>query len=188
MGQKFNDAMALARKQSRFASLARRLMEKHQDALISAIKIEHQQRTSGRISEKRLRSAGHPFARNKFRAGFTRQALQADGPRKNRYRQSSKGASPAAIFPKLPINRQTGKLQQAINSAKIRETQNERRYFVGFRDSVAPYWKYVLARGGTRHMVPRGYVQEHNKRAKQLSLRSVNAFRKDSYQLYVRLR
>jgi hypothetical protein len=54
--------------------------------------------------------------------------------------------------PKLPINRQTGRLQQSLRITKV--SGGIQSYRLEF---MAPHAKYVLAQRGTRKMVARGF-------------------------------
>lgn len=98
--------------------------------------------TSGTTSTKTLRKMGHPFGR-------IRTTLPGKGRMRGR-------------LPLLPINRQTGRLQRGL---RIVEQQKQTMQTIDIR-SRAPYTKYILALGGTRRMVARGYKPEVERRWK----------------------
>lgn len=85
--------------------------------------------TSGTVSSATLAEMGHPFGRN---------------PAKGRRKGSMRGN-----LPRLPINRQTGALQKSL---RIIPTPS------GWRlQFTAPHSPFILAPGGTRKMVARGF-------------------------------
>lgn len=111
--------------------------------------------TAGSITTAELRAAGHPFARRKLsRRGFLRERV---GRGQRLVSRHSFGQS----FPLLPINRQSGKLQRSLSVRVNRATATEQD--IAFH-ATAPYAKYILAPGGTRLMVARGFRQEMNRR------------------------
>lgn len=114
---------------------------------------------SGSLSTQTLAQMGHPFARQHFT------------PRRKKFsaRAAKRGVLPA---PLTPINRQSGRLYRAV---RVIKTANGSA--VIFDDSVAPYWRYVLAPAGTKNTIGRGFQQALAARMKTLG---VGDSRKDS--------
>ena len=97
--------------------------------------------TGGKVTRRELRRMGHPFAKTGTRG---RQRRRLD---------------------RLPINRQTGRLQKSIRQRRL-GFGAETRWEIGFDRSKAGRSLYVLSRGGTKRMVPRGFEAEIAKRGK----------------------
>jgi hypothetical protein len=110
------------------------------------------QLTSGAITTKQLAEADHPFARRnrsasgRLRRGSTREIREA--------------RRAVGRFPKLPINRQTGALQRAIRIQSRQAGEGVWRLYIDVNHPHAA----VLSPQGTRHMIPRGFVEELQRR------------------------
>jgi hypothetical protein len=85
-----------------------------------------QEMTSGTISTRQLREMGHPFSRRR----------------------------PQPSVAKLPINRQSGELSNAIRLVR-RVRANGEEIFLSVNSPHA----VVLGKRGTQRMVPRGFVE-----------------------------
>lgn len=102
--------------------------------------------TSGTISTAQLRRMGHPFSRRR----------------------------PNHRVPKLPINRQTGALKNALRVVRRVNGETEQIYLKANHPHAV-----VLLKGGTSKMIDRGFVQEFNKRTQGILRRHVlKVFRK----------
>jgi hypothetical protein len=102
--------------------------------------------TSGTVSTRELRRMGHPFSRRR----------------------------PQASVPKLPINKQSGNLQDAIRIVRRVRGDGEEIYL-----QVNSPHAMVLAKGGTSRMVPRGFFEAFAKRTQGILRTNVQkAFRK----------
>lgn len=182
----FDNAMALAAKQARWAGIAGKIARRHHTGFAHDIRGLKDKLTGGKISAATLRKAGHPFARRRRRGNFDRQVLQNPGARRRNYRQSTNVRTKAvSVFPKLPINRQTGKLRQSLRFIQVERTLGGQKYYIGHK---AKHAAYVLSRKGTRNMVPRGYEQEHLQQARRLERDMLNRLRPELYRTWVRLR
>lgn len=137
----FNDPKALAASQARrFAQVRRSMTVMHADMVQDMAK------------EAETLTSGHPFSRRRARSrGGIRKALASAG------------------IAKLPINRQTGRLQRSLRV--MRDGEGWRIQF------VAPHAKFVLAPGGTRKMVARGFWPEMRKRFKPRNRRLIYEMR-----------
>lgn len=126
--------------------------------VVHAWKIEHkkmagdlgrdmQDMVSGSVKTKELRRRGHPFGRRKGRISLK---LYRNTGRKQTWRAGPKSRVPT---PLLPINLQSGRLRRSFRI--IPQTgigvQSFRLQF------TARHSKFVLAQGGTKKMVARGY-------------------------------
>jgi len=102
--------------------------------------------TSGTISTEELRRLDHPFSRRR----------------------------PNARIPKLPINKQTGALQDALRI--VRQVKgNSVQLFLRVNHPHA----IVLNKDGTSRMVPRGFIEAFAKRTRGILQNAVRrAFRK----------
>lgn len=106
---------------------------------------------SGNISSKELAERGHPFAKRHF----TKRG-------KYKKRSITQGVVPTD---KLPINKQSGMLLRALKVT----TTPDGSFDVYFDNTVAPYWRFVLAEEGTATMQPRGFFAEYRRKLKQVS-------------------
>lgn len=107
--------------------------------------------TSGRISTRTLRAMGHPYGRRSgsYSDVTSRRAVLG--------RQRTVKGSRMRL-PGLPINRQSGKLQQAIKLNRRGGTGKvSQSYVLQVLRNIAPYAKYVLSLGGTVKMVTRPF-------------------------------
>lgn len=111
--------------------------------------------TSGTTKQSELNAKGNPFGR-----GFTNPR----GGRRGRVRP-------------LPINRQTGRLQESIYRRKTTEN-GEEAWRVGFALTARDGQRFVLRQGGTTRMIDRGFQKEKDKRVKARRLGIRRAFRK----------
>jgi len=108
--------------------------------------------TSGSITTKQLAEADHPFARrNRSAAGRLRPG---------RTREIREARRSVGRFPKLPINKQTGALQRAIRIQARQAGEGVWRLYIDVNHPHAA----VLSPQGTRHMIPRGFVEELQRR------------------------
>ena len=104
---------------------------------------EAERLTSGpRRTARDLRRAGHPFRRNRLRAIG---------------RRGGGGLSLMAAWPLLPIGRQSGRLRRSFRIFR-------RGDGVWRMQNIAPHSPAVLAPGGTKNMVRRGFWEELNRR------------------------
>jgi len=101
--------------------------------------------TSGGVSSQQLAQMGHPFGRNA-------PSARAKGRRIGKMRGS---------LPRLPINRQTGELQQSLQ-IMLRSTTDGTRFFVQFTSPHA----IVLIPGGTQKMAARGFWTAFHRKMK----------------------
>lgn len=122
---------------------------------------------SGTISAKELRRRGHPFGRGRGRVSMTLFSDAGGAPSKRKYRAHK--TRPVIPTPLLPINTQTGRLARSLRI--IPEggigLQSFRLQF------TAPEAAFVLARGGTRRMVARGYQTELKRRFAIMNRRTI---------------
>jgi hypothetical protein len=103
---------------------------------------------SGRKSKKELRRMGHPYGRG---AG-------SDGkPGRQRKIKNSR-----ARMPNLPINKQSGKLYNALKLTK--QKGKLQRFIMSVNESLAPYAKWILRIGGTKKMIARRFWETVTKR------------------------
>ena len=109
------------------------------EQMIRDMESDAKELVSGKVSKSTLRRLGHPFGKT------------AGGRKRGK-------------LPLLPINVQTGRLKRSLERRKISSHSSDRVYDIGFD---APYAKYVLAIGGTKRMVSRGYWREVKKRWKK---------------------
>jgi len=136
----FTNPRQLASHQRRRAQNVRRSLTIEAASLVRGQKEEALKLTSGTVSTKRLSQMGHPFGR-----------MTTGNKRKGRMR---------GTLARLPINRQTGRLQQSLRVFHRYEGGN----VVWRLQFMAPHGKFVLARGGTRKMVARGFWTALRKR------------------------
>jgi len=122
--------------------------------------------TGGVVSTRQLRAMGHPFARggngaqrgivkgsiSAFRAS-TRQGYFQVGKNGRGGFKAGSAVKASGIVDRLPINRQTGRLQMGI---KLDGPVGPKMIYSLYSD--APYAKRVLAERGTARMVPRGLL------------------------------
>lgn len=106
---------------------------------------------SGSISTQQLADADHPFARrNRYDSG----RLKRGRTREIRQVRQSIGR-----IAKLPINRQSGQLAASMK-VSVRSGGGTWKLFL---NSNSPH-AVVLNEQGTKHMIPRGYVEELTRR------------------------
>jgi hypothetical protein len=120
----------------RFGNMQGSLRDIH-DKIANEVVDDHMDLTSGTVTTKTLRQAGHPFGRGPSGA-------QRGGNKKGR-----------RSFKRLPINRQTGQLR--ASKFKTGPSGPDRTYRIGFE---IPYARFVLSPTGTRKMVARGFYEE----------------------------
>ena len=136
----FQNPTALANHQKKRAQNVKRSLTIEAASLVRGQKEEALKLTSGTVSSKRLAQMGHPFGR-----------VATGNRRKGRMRGS---------LPRLPINRQSGALQQSLRVFHRAEGGD----MVWRLQFMAPHAKFVLAVGGTRKMVARGFYAALRKR------------------------
>lgn len=124
--------------------------------MVDEVKADALNLTSGKVSTAQLRRMGHPFAR-------ARALVRTRG----------KGGRRSPV-PKLPINRQTGRLQESLTVQKRYDGPRGQVIVLYFG---AKHAKFVLALGGTRRMVARGFWRELLKRSRMAQLRSRKRFK-----------
>jgi hypothetical protein len=132
----------------RFRKFEGTVTELHEEMVAAGV-ADHKELTSGSIPTETFIALGHPLGRTgagRMRgiSDLARQALKFRGS-----------------VPLLPINRQTGDLQESLKVEG--PIGSDKRYIVGF---TAPYAPFVLSPTGTRLMVPRGFFQELERRNK----------------------
>src|SRR5690349_15088395 len=104
-------------------------MEIEHEKLVSEMKYEAVELTSGTVSTATLRRLGHPFARRP--SGRKRGRLKA-----------------------LPINKQSGRLRAGFRRVRVPAIGGKISYDL---TNKVPYAKYVLSLGGTTKMISRGF-------------------------------
>jgi hypothetical protein len=114
-------------RETRLAEYRKSLRIEH-EGLVRQMREEALLLTSGRTSTAMLRAARHPFRRKK------RHLIKMH-------------------YQKLPINRQTGRLQKSLRVFR-RDSQGRQVIRLQF---TAPHSAHVLADGGTRSMIARGF-------------------------------
>jgi hypothetical protein len=134
--RQWSDPAALAASQRRRFRLTWQSWQIEHRRMAELLYGDMQKRTSGRVSTATLRRLGHPFSRAKARG----------------FKGGVSGRVKAMGVPKLPINRQTGRLQQSLRMTKV--SGGIQSYRLEF---MAPHARYVLAQRGTRKMVARGF-------------------------------
>lgn len=132
------------------------------ERLAHSLKIEHQRLandcyveahklTGGKITTRILRAMGSPFGR---RAGSS----SIIGTKRTTLARQRGIKNSRMRLPTLPINRQSGKLQDAIRltrrggTGKVTQT-----YILQVLRNMAPYAKYILSLSGTVKMVTRPF-------------------------------
>jgi len=145
----FTSAKALAAHQQNRAAKAKRSLLIGSAEVAAEMKQEAIRLTSGGVSSEQLRREGHPFGRS-----FT-------GTRRQRGTRA-----------RLPINAQTHRLQRSLRVFRRLTTQG-----VSWQlQFTAPYAQYILAPGGTKTMVARGFwaaIRKHyHAKAKRALLRA----------------
>lgn len=141
--RQWNDPGALAASQARRFRLTYQSWRIEHKRMAEGLMGDFQSMTSGRVSTRTLRKLGHPFSRT----------------RAKRFKGGVKARVTSLGIPKLPINRQTGRLQRSLRMTKV--SGGIQSYRLEF---MAPHAKYVLAQRGTRKMVARGFWTEARKR------------------------
>lgn len=106
---------------------------------------------SGNISKNTLRRAGHPFGRKIYssKSGIRTRMRGTAKRYTKKYGRSN--------FPKLPINKQSGKAYRGVTTKRINDT-NTILY------SKSKSFQYVGRPEGTLKMIPRGLFAELRKR------------------------
>lgn len=122
-----------------------RMMKTEHQHLAEALKRDAKELTSGGISSDQLAAMGHPFGR-----GRGRRMFKAPGRGATRYR--AKGDGRKGYAPLLPINRQTGRLYRSWTITRV--SGGIQSFQIG---PAVSYARYVLAVGGTKRMVARGF-------------------------------
>lgn len=143
----FHSASALANsQQSRSHKVVRAWKIEHK-RMVDTMGKFMQDTVSGPIKTKELRRRGHPFGRRRGRISLK---LYQNTGRKQTFRAGPKSRVPT---PLLPINYQTGKLRRSfrIIPQMGMGVQSFRLQF------TARHSKFVLAQGGTKKVVARGY-------------------------------
>lgn len=158
----FRSGKALLQHQERRHRLVFRLMREEHEAMVDDVREDAFDLTSGNVSTKQLRRKGHPFARSR-----------------SLVRTTGKGGRRSPV-PKLPINRQTGRLRRSLTVHKRYDGPRGQVIVLYF---AAPHARFVLALGGTRRMVARGFWRELMKRSRMAQLRSRRRFRSKASRL-----
>ena len=170
----FTSAITLAASQKRRTGL-----------VVAAVRLEHKKLAqrmadrmidlaSGTISSAELASRGHPFGRKKGRITLS---LYSQGMQKQRYRAHK--TRPVTPTPLLPINRQSGRLIRSLRIIPEHYTGGQ-SYRVQF---TAPHAKFVLAAGGTKSMVARGYRTEIRKQFRSENSKTIYQMRLQALRL-----
>lgn len=118
--------------------------------------------TSGRISTRQLTALGHPYARTG--RSVKNSAGRMRGASKVGIQTVSKIIGTVAV-PRLPINRQSGRLRSSIYRRQV-ESDDVYKVTVGFNPTIAGSSLYVVQRGGTRRMIDRRFWEEIERRWK----------------------
>lgn len=164
----YTNAKALAAGQSRKFGLVVTAWRVEHRKLAYKIADEHLNLTGGSTSSKELARRGYPFGRRRGRITIT---LHSHGGRRERFRASK--VRSVIPTPLLPINRQSGRLQRSLRI--IPEggigLQSFRIQF------TAPHAPYVLAPGGTKRMVARGFRTEMRRRFAILNRQTIYQMR-----------
>jgi len=153
---KYTSGKALADAQKRKFGLITKAWRVQHKKTAYSLSREFLALTSGTVSSKELARRGHPFGRRRGRITLT--AVNTMNGRKVKYRaHKTKSITPT---PLLPINRQSGRLQRSLRIIPEGGVglQSFRIQF------TAPHAKFVLAKGGTKRMVARGFQTEMRKR------------------------
>ena len=108
--------------------------------------------TGGTTSTRDLNAMGNPYGRR----GGSYSDIKSRKTMLSRQR-TVKGSR--VKLPPLPINKQTGKLSQAIKLSKHTGGNAVQSYVLQVYRNIAPYAKYVLSLGGTVKMVARPFWQ-----------------------------
>lgn len=141
--RRWDDAGALAASQARRYRLTWQSWQIGHRRMAEMLYGDFQDMTSGRVSTRTLRKLGHPFSRSKAK----------------RFKGGVKARVASLGVPRMPINRQTGRLQRSLKMTRV--PGGIQSYRLEF---LAPHAKYVLAQQGTRKMVARGFWTEARKK------------------------
>ncbi len=149
----FYSATQLTNHQRKRARRVRRSLTVEHDALVQRMRQEAVKLTFGTVSLEEQKRLDHPYAR---RHGTPK-------------------------LPRLPIHRHTGRLQRSLRVFK-RILSGGLAIGVGSQtwtlQFTAPYSKFVLAPGGTKKMLARGFWTEMRKRYNAQKRRLLDAKRK----------
>lgn len=161
----------LARVQrDRFARMAVTYESAHKE-LCAGGEQDHRDYTSGSISTKQLAAMGHPFGRTggqgsgtvgrgiqgskaKFKGVGSYDTLSTNKRGVWTAGKSKQISGKGSVSP-LPINKQTGRLQQSF--FRTGEAGSTRTVRMGFR---IPYASQVLNPNGTKRMIARGFYSK----------------------------
>ncbi|RYZ93555.1 MAG: hypothetical protein EOP06_00505 [Proteobacteria bacterium] len=147
---RFTSAKALAAHQKRrFQHVADKAARLHSE-MVRELVDEAEKLTSGKTKTKELRRLGHPFGR---KAGWK----STYNPHTGKWRTT--GGRKRGKLPTMPINRQTGTLQDGF-IIRRRPKQGKGQEW-SFRNK-APYAKHILSPGGTVKMVTRPFKRDMN--------------------------
>lgn len=152
----FKRALDLYKKQIARLEAANADLKKGHSMLASQGLGDLRQLTEGPLKTKTLRKMGHPFARRHEVAAAAKSKAET-GVGSGRKRGSKPGFSKA---PNLPLNKQSGALRASmVNRKRSAESPIVQSFGVG-PGSEKPYFKFILAKAGTRKMVARGFSIE----------------------------
>lgn len=144
MARAFTSAIALAKHQQARSAAAVHAQDRGHKYLAESGEDDFRDLTQGPLKQKQLNAMGNPYA----------WAGKAQRGGKAGFKSSLKGQITRKGFvSRLPINKQSGKLYQAIFLDGPSGAMKE--YRLG---SIAPHAKYVLNPKGTSLMVPRGLL------------------------------
>lgn len=147
----YRSAKDLARAQRDRANETSRMLKIEHGKLANDCYQEAHRITGGRLSTRMLRAMGHPYGRRSGSFSDIKSRKTVLGRQR-----TTKGTR--MRLPGLPINRQSGRLQQAIKLNRRTGTGKVSQvYILQVLGNIAPYAKYVLSLGGTTRMVPRPF-------------------------------
>lgn len=150
---KFTNANELAKKQRKKADQALKSLKIGHQKLAEDCYLEARKITSGRTSTKSLKAMGHPYGRRSSSYSDIKSRKTILGRQR-----TAKGSR--MRMPGLPINKQTGRLQNSIKvDRRGGNGKSIQTYTLRIINSIAPYAKYVLSLGGTVKMVARPFWQ-----------------------------
>jgi hypothetical protein len=113
-------------------------------------KKEFKNQTLGPLSSKTLRRMGHPYAKLGVSVSGAARGITS----KKKYQSSLKGqVKRNGMVSRLPINKQSGRLNAAIRLSGPSGPQNTYKLA-----SYAPHAGFALKVGGTKHVVDRGLL------------------------------
>jgi len=149
----FHNPKSLANHQKEKAERLAHMMKIEHAKVANDCYLEAHRLTGGRVTTRQLRAMGHPYGRRAGSSSNIKTKRTTLGRQRN-----IKGTR--ARLPALPINRQSGRLQDAIRlsrrsgSGKVAQT-----YILQVLRNMAPYAKYILSLSGTIKMVTRPFWQ-----------------------------